>query len=340
MTNVYTAAPDSLEEIQTQKRVGEVHIDGLALLKITKHCDENSSRIVYGSLLGLDVDGILEVTYSYPIPDPKSEHSDPSEDSANEFDGQDYQIEMMKMLRDVNMDNNCVGWYQSMYAGTYSTDEIVGLQFSHQASEDLSDNSVVLLYDPEQTKRGQLAVRAFRLSDEYMALRKSKENDFIKPSNILIELPVRIKNGGHIAGLIRCLQDSHADVINCEFDALSLAGSDSLIEKHLECMGNTADDLIEEQRKFQQYAKISAKPRQERIRWLNNRVQENVERAENGEDLLSTSLHELKPLPDAPPRVEPVLMLGQLDVYSKKLNEHVDLTLEKAFATSQLFSSK
>jgi hypothetical protein len=105
-------------------------------------------------------------------------------------------------------------------------------------------------------------------------------------------------------------------------------------------MGNTADDLIEEQRKFQQYAKISAKPRQERIRWLNNRVQENNERAENGEDLLSTSLHELKPLPDAPPRVDPALMLGQLDVYSKKLNEHVDLTLEKAFAASQLFSAK
>lgn len=311
-----------------------------ALLKITKHCDENSSRIVFGSLLGLDVDGVLEVTYSYPIPDPKSEHSDQTEDAAIEFDGQDYQIEMMKMLRDINMDNNCVGWYQSMYAGTYSTDEIVGLQFSHQASEDLSDNSVVILYDPGQTKKGQLAVRAFRLSDEYMALRKSKENDFIKPSNILVELPVRIKNGGHIAGLVRCLQDSHADIINCEFDALSLAGSDDDIEKHLECMGNTADDLIEEQRKFQQYAKLSAKPRQERIRWLNNRVQENVERNENGEDLLSTSLHELKPLPEAPPRVDPALLLGQLDVYSKKLNEHVDLTLQKSFATSQLFQSK
>lgn len=296
---------------------------------------------MYGSLLGLDVDGVLEVTYSYPIPDPKgTDHHDHVEDITNEFDGQDYQIEMMKMLRDVNMDNNCVGWYQSMYAGTYSTDEIVGLQFSHQASEDLSDNSVVILYDPEQTKKGQLAVRAFRLSDAYMSLRQSKRNDFIKPSNILVELPVRIKNGGHIAGLVRCLQDSHADIINCEFDALSLAGSDAVIEKHLECMGNTADDLIEEQRKFQQYAKISAKPRQERIRWLNNRVQENVERSENGEDLLSTSLHELKSLPDAPPRVEPVLMLGQLDVYAKKLNEHVDLTLEKAFATSQLFAAK
>jgi len=336
MTSVYAAVPDSLEEIQAQARVQEVHIDGLALLKITKHCDENALRIVYGSLLGLDVDGVLEVTYSYPIPDPKSEQGD-VEGVASEFDGQDYQIEMMKMLRDINMDNNCVGWYQSMQAGTYSTEEIVGLQFSHQASEDLSDNSVVILYDPEQTKKGQLSVRAFRLSDEYMNLRQSKQNDFINPSNILIELPVRIKNGGHIAGLIRCLQDSHLELINCEFDSLSLSGNELFLEKNLEGMGNTADDLIEEQRKFQQYAKLSAKPRQERIRWLNNRVQENVERSENGEELYSTSLKDCKPLPEAPTRVDPLLMIGQLDVYSKQLNEHVDLTFEKAFATSQLF---
>ena len=309
-----------------------------ALLKISKHCDENSTRIVYGSLLGLDVDGILEVTYSYPIPDPKGTEQGDMGDIANDFDGQDYQIEMMKMLRDVNMDNNCVGWYQSVYAGTFSTDEIVGLQFSHQASEDLSDNSVVMLYDPEQTKNGQLALRAFRLSDEYMALRQSKRNDFIKPSNILVELPVRIKNGGHIAGLVRCLQDTHADVLNCQFDSLTLEGSDSVIEKQLECMGNTAEDLLEEQRKFQQYAKISAKPRQDRMRWLNNRVQENIERRENGEELLSTSLQDMKPLPEAPPRVDPVLLLGQMDAYSKKLNEHLDLTLEKSYATSQLFS--
>jgi len=35
MTNVYTAAPDSLEEIQTQKRVEKVHIDGLVRNVIT-----------------------------------------------------------------------------------------------------------------------------------------------------------------------------------------------------------------------------------------------------------------------------------------------------------------
>lgn len=339
MANVYTQAPDSLEEIQTLERVREVHIDGLALLKIAKHCDENSSRIVYGSLLGLDVDGILEVSYAYPIPDPKTDSEANADDIANDFDGQGYQVEMMKMLRDVNMDNNCVGWYQSIFGSTYSTDDIVGLQFSHQSSEDLSDNSVVILYDPDQTKKGQLAVRAFRLSDDYMSLRESKRNDFLRPSNILIELPVRLKNDGYIAGLVTCMQDSHSDLIDCDFDSLSLTKSDDVLERYLDNMGSTADDLLEEQRKFQQYAKMSAKPRQERIRWLNNRIQDNIERSENGEDLLSTSLEDFKSLPDAPPRVDPILMIGQLDVYSKKLNESVELAFDKGYATSQLFAS-
>ena len=128
-TNVWAPVPDSLEEVQAQEKVREVHIDGVAVLKIVKHCNDNLPSMVAGSLLGLDVDGILEVTYSYPFPTSKSEGDDEKDD----LEGQDYQLEMMKMLRDVNMDNNCVGWYQSTYMGTYSTNEVVGYQHTYQA---------------------------------------------------------------------------------------------------------------------------------------------------------------------------------------------------------------
>lgn len=46
MTSVYTAAPDSLEEIQKQKRVGEVHIDGLVSFMICVWLHEFISRLV------------------------------------------------------------------------------------------------------------------------------------------------------------------------------------------------------------------------------------------------------------------------------------------------------
>ena len=48
-------------ENRRQDRVREVIIDGLAVLKIVKHCNENLPTMVAGSLLGLDVDGVLDV---------------------------------------------------------------------------------------------------------------------------------------------------------------------------------------------------------------------------------------------------------------------------------------
>lgn len=335
-TNVWAPVPDSLEEVQAQEVVREVHIDGVALLKIVKHCNDNLPSMVAGSLLGLDLNGILEVTYTYPFPTSKG---DGDEEGRDELDSQDYQLEMMKMLRDVNMDNNCVGWYQSTYMGTYSTNEVVGYQYNYQASEDLSDNSVVILYDPIQSRKGHICVKAFRLSDEYMELRRTKGNNFIKPKNILVEIPVLIKNSGLISGFLRCLQDSHGDAINCDFEALSLSGGEAYLEKNLELMSSWTDDLLAEEQKFQVYAKSISKARQEQVKWLRERTAENLDLRENGERELSTSLRELRPLADAPPKLEPSLVLGQLGVYTSQMGEHVDTSFERLYATSQLYAS-
>ena len=62
-----------------------------------------------------------------------------------DFDGSDYQMEMMKMLRDVNVDNNCVGWYQSMYLGTMYTPDVISCQYSYQSAEELFDNTIAIM---------------------------------------------------------------------------------------------------------------------------------------------------------------------------------------------------
>jgi translation initiation factor 3 subunit H len=232
-----------------------------------------------------------------------------------------------------------VGWYQSTYMGTYSTNEVVGYQHNYQSSEDLSDNSVVILYDPIQSRKGHICVKALRLSDEYMELRRTKGNSFIKPSNILVELPVRIKNAGLISGFLRCLQDSHGDAINCDFESLSLSGGDGYMEKNLELMSSWTDDLLAEEQKFQLYGKSIAKPRQEQIKWLRDRNAENAELRENGEMELPTSIRELRPLPDAPSKMEPSLLLGQLGVYTSQMGQHVDTSFERLYATSQLYAT-
>ncbi|GJT44739.1 eukaryotic translation initiation factor 3 subunit H, partial [Tanacetum coccineum] len=79
-----------------------VQIEGLVILKIIKHCAEFSPALVTGQLLGLDVGSVLEVTNCFPFPIRE-------EDEEIEAEGANYQLEMMRCLREVNVDNNTVG---------------------------------------------------------------------------------------------------------------------------------------------------------------------------------------------------------------------------------------
>jgi translation initiation factor 3 subunit H len=316
-----------------------VVIEGLAVLRIVKHCNDNLPAMSAGSLLGLDVNGVLEVTYAFPNPAPRQDADGNAERTeADELEGSDYQLEMMKMLRDVGVDNNCVGWYQSMYLGQMCNEAVVNIQYSYQSSEHISENSVVIMYDPIQSKKGTLVIKAYRLSDDYIEAKRNRSNQFIRPAKILQELPVLIRNGGHVSAFIRCLQDSHKAQLDCDFDPLSMAASESYMERHLELLGSWMADVIEEQYRIQQYARQVGKPRQDHIRWLHKRLQENQERRENGEDELSTRIEDanMKPVPDTPSRSEHLLMLGQLEKYCDQINDHVETTLSKLMVSAAL----
>lgn len=85
-----------------------VQLDGLVLLKIISHSKEAMPEVVSGQLLGLDIGQKMEVTNCFPFPTGLSEEA-----------SDNYQLEMMKHLARVNVDNNTVGWYQSAYLGTF-----------------------------------------------------------------------------------------------------------------------------------------------------------------------------------------------------------------------------
>lgn len=54
-----------------------------------------------------------------------------------------YQMEMMRNLRHVNIDHLHVGWYQSTYFGSFINRPLVDSQFNYQHS---IEESVVLIY--------------------------------------------------------------------------------------------------------------------------------------------------------------------------------------------------
>ena len=213
-------------------------------MKIVKHCHESLPHMVSGSLLGLVVqrgtDSILEITHCFPFPsDQYTNHMKAmngnaegnENDDANAvvtatstsaasvamaaaaatvatYDGHEYQIEMMRMLREVNVDNNCIGWYQSMYLGLYNTMTLLENQFNYQT--ELSPNSVVVLYDPIQTSSQQtLILKCYRLSDECIAQQQQQEekNAYIDPKHIFEEIPVTFTNPGLIQAFLYDIAD-------------------------------------------------------------------------------------------------------------------------------------
>eukprot|EP00978_Attheya_sp_CCMP212_P001905 scaffold3929_cov46-Attheya_sp.AAC.2 len=192
-------------------------LHGKAVLKLVKHCQESLPVLVMGSLLGMTAgNGVLEVTHAFPFPEALDDKSSPDvvkgadeapsaavDEEMAALEGHEFQLEMMKKLREVNVDHNCVGWYQSMYLGSYSTAALVETQLSYQT--DMSPNAVVILYDPIQTAHGDLVLKCFRLTDECVALKTEenpkKKNAFLDPSKIFEEIPITFTN----PGLVRCL---------------------------------------------------------------------------------------------------------------------------------------
>eukprot|EP00879_Flechtneria_rotunda_P018428 GHRR01019331.1.p1 GENE.GHRR01019331.1~~GHRR01019331.1.p1 ORF type:complete len:214 (+),score=50.47 GHRR01019331.1:296-937(+) len=139
-----------------------VQLDGQVVLKIMQHCDGAAPQIVTGQLLGLDVGQTMEVTDCFPFPS--------AEEDADA--GANYQLDMMRCLREVSVDNNTVGWYQSSVLGSFQTQEMIETFISYH---DSIKKCICIVYDPQKSQRGQVGLRAIRLKDSFIELFKEQK---------------------------------------------------------------------------------------------------------------------------------------------------------------------
>lgn len=158
-----------------------VQIEALVIMKMIKHCSGTFPTTATGSLVGMDVNGILQVTNSFPFPTIDASTADAREESVQNAAASaprakanvNYQNEMVKMLREVNVDANNVGWYTSTSMGNFFNINTIENQFFYQ--KDMNERTVALIYDASRSAQGTLNVRAFRLSPLFMsAFRENK----------------------------------------------------------------------------------------------------------------------------------------------------------------------
>jgi len=308
--------------------------------------------MVNGSLLGLveTGSGVLEITHSFPFPDSKKDARTISASGGGDDDDvgvdTDFQLEMMRMLREVNVDNNCVGWYQSMYLGIYSTSSLLENQLSYQT--DLSPNAVVVLYDPMQTAHGKLKLHCYRLTEECLDYKEKSKNTYIDPNKIFEEIPIKLTNPGLAralladivtdgataattsASLLHSVNTGSSLTMNADttFDRLDLS-TNPYLEKHLGFLCTWVDDLAAEQQKFQYYSRQLNQGK--KSDWRNKNKSDAPTEEELAEGWASST---------APKRMEALLMSNQIRSYCNQMDKFAGGGLGKLVLAGGLQNEK
>eukprot|EP00891_Asterochloris_glomerata_P004352 jgi/Astpho2/4352/e_gw1.00066.13.1_t len=310
-----------------------VQLDGLAVLKIIKHCKESMPAVVTGQLLGLDIGQTLEITDCFPFP------TRLDDEDASDVDGASYQLDMMRCLREVNVDNNTVGWYQSTQLGNFQTVELIETFVNYQES---IKRCVCIVYDPQRSSHGGLSIKAVKLKDSFIGAYKGDGVLTIEKvtagsitwKDIFEEIPIKVHNTALSSALLAEIEPPTL-AKQIDFDKLNLSVAPAL-EKNLEFVNDCLDDAVSEQQKVSMYHRSVARQQQQQAQWLQKRRQENAQRRAAGEDPLpEEDPQQFKPIPE-PNQLDNFLITNQIATYLDQLSVYSAQSLEKLFAVEGL----
>jgi translation initiation factor 3 subunit H len=173
---------------------------------------------------------------------------------------------LLKMLREVNVDTHAVGWYQSVNQGSLLTVSVIESQLSYQ--KDMK-KCVVLAYDPSRTRQSSLYLKAYRLTPAFIELFSkqsfSKEKfdaSAMRSTEIFEEIPVQITNSYLLTGFLSQIQNTKE--MAPSFETLGVSSSHYL-ERTVDLLLQGAENLGQEQGKFQYYHKQVARQNQKKV---------------------------------------------------------------------------
>ncbi|KAI5299338.1 vesicle formation at the endoplasmic reticulum [Ascosphaera pollenicola] len=351
-------------EIQTP--ITAVQVEALVVMKIIKHSTQTFPTTATGSIVGMDQRGVLEITNAFPFPVvdvPADSHFDNGSQNvaaaaprakANVV----YEREMIKMLREVNVDANNVGWYTSANMGNYINPNMIENQFHYQ--KEPNERAIALVHDVSRSSQGVLSLRAFRLSPQFMSAFKEKkftaeqlQKSNLRYQDIFVEIPLQIHNSHLLTSYLHqlpaplpseevdlplSLQSIDSDpiasstLLNPNFDNLAL-NIDPFLEKNCDLLLDSLEIHHTENNNFQYYQRALAREQTKITAWQAKRKAENATRAQLKQPLLpEDEWKRLFKLPQEPSRLETLLNTRQVEQYSKQIDGFVSATTGKMFA--------
>lgn len=318
-----------------------VQLDGLALLKILTHATESMPDLVTGQLVGLDVEGgRVEITNSFPFP------------TTVTGDHDEYQLEMLKALRTVNVDHNTIGWYTSTYfAGFYSTATIEH-QFSYQLH---IPHSILLVYDPFTSTKGKLQLKTYKLSDVFMStviekfsLKSTSTSQQISHAidstsnefewhEIFEEVDLKVHNSHLVHGFLYELRESQQ--FSCESERLSMwPWSGPFMQRAMNLLSESVDDYQQQAGTLAYYQRQVWRQKQAQQAFSAKHQAENQLRVQQGkepveEDRAKNPLFKTIPRPG---RAESHASANQVSYSAAQIQQAANQSIHKLYLTQAL----
>ena len=150
-------------------------------IKLATASGKSFPSVATGALVGMEKNGILEITNSFPFPETAAAANDGQSDNSSNLAASAprakqniaYGNEMIKFLREVNVDANNVGWYTSTSMGNFVNLNTIENQFFYQ--KEPNERAVALVHDVSRSSQGSLSLRAYRLSPAFMTAYKESK---------------------------------------------------------------------------------------------------------------------------------------------------------------------
>ncbi|EIN13812.1 hypothetical protein PUNSTDRAFT_57259 [Punctularia strigosozonata HHB-11173 SS5] len=324
--------------------ISYAQLDGLVVSKIIKHASE--ARSATGLLLGLDLDGVLEVSNSFPLP---TQHTSSEEDDKSSKAIARYQGSMLRSLKEVQADDSVVGFYQATTMGAFYTQTLMETQAIYQ--EKLRHGGVVIVHDITQSTKGNASFKAFKLSKAFIDAHKRKNfssaslaNHRLTFSSILQEIPLKIRTNALLSSFISRLSQptstsSTGPVANLEpaavpssYQVLSL--DSTTIRQPLSRLIDALDAYKTEENNLAYLSRQIAREKAKAEGLLQKRRDENAVRQAQGlQPLPEADVQRLVKVPPEPSRLESMLLIGQVDAYAKTLEGGASAGLVKMYGT-------
>ncbi|EHY55888.1 hypothetical protein HRR83_006728 [Exophiala dermatitidis] len=343
-----------------------VQLEALVVMKVIKHCANRFPTTATGSLVGMNVNGTLEITNTFPFPvvdlPPEAQYEQQHFNSAaaapRAKSNTAYQAEMIRMLREVNVDANNVGWYTSANLGNFVNTNFIENQYHYQ--KELNEKTVALVHDVSRSSQGILSIKAFRLSPQFMTA--YKENKFttenllksgLKYTDILVEIPVTVHNSHLVntfvhqvprllaSGVMKAPNSVDEIENNPVIKNDTLAPSFESLSINIDpYLSQTADNLLDsiethhvEANNFSYYQRALAREQAKIQQWQAKRKAENAARALSKQPPLpEDEWQKLFKLPTEPSRLESMLNSRQVEQYARQVDGFVAATSGKMFA--------